>query len=104
MQGKRVALLETRLGKQLVELVERRGAVAFHAPALAEVPDLDPAQIAELVRTLEKSPPTMAIFQTGVGTQALFAATDALHLTSVLQKILSNAIVVARGPKPGGAL
>src|SRR4051812_49312937 len=92
------------MGKQLVELVERRGAIAFHAPALSEVPDLDPAQIAELLRALEKSPPAAIIFQTGVGTQALFAATDRFSLTGKIQDLLKKSIVVARGPKPSAAL
>ena len=38
MKGKRIAVLEARLGKQLADLVEGRGGVPFHAPALAEVP------------------------------------------------------------------
>src|SRR5438445_12753406 len=100
MQGKRIAVLETRLGKQLVELVESRGGIAFHAPALAEVPDLDPAQIRELVESLRGAPPKAAIFQTGVGTRALFGATDGLGLTSELQNLLAKSIVIVRGPKP----
>jgi uroporphyrinogen-III synthase len=81
MQGKRVAVLESRLGRELAELVAGRGAQPFHAPALAELPDLDPQAIAALVKSLEARPAKLAIFQTGVGTRALFAATDSLSLT-----------------------
>src|SRR5688572_21967834 len=104
MKAKRIAILESRLGEQMVELVAKRGGVPVHAPALAELPDLDPQQIAALVRSLEERPAKLAIFQTGVGTKALFAATDSLGLTQSLLEILSNAVVVARGPKPTGAL
>ena len=104
MKGKTIAVLESRLGKQLVELIERRGGVPFHAPALAEVPDLDPGQIKALVGSLKASPPKVVVFQTGVGTQALFGATDSLGLTQDLFEILSGTIVVARGPKPTAAL
>ncbi len=104
MRGKRVAVLESRLGTQLVELVARRGAIPVHAPAMAEVPDIDPQAIDALVRSLEQAPPRAAIFQTGVGTEALFAATDSLGLTKSLLKILEAALVVVRGPKPTGAL
>jgi len=83
LRGKNVAILESRLGRQLVELVEGRGGVAIHAPALAELPDLDPGAIAALVGSLEARPAKLAIFQTGVGTRALFAATDSLGLTAV---------------------
>jgi uroporphyrinogen-III synthase len=104
MKAKRVAILESRLGEQMVELVAKRGGVPVHAPALAELPDLDPQQIAALVRSLAERPAKLAIFQTGVGTKALFAATDSLGLTQSLLEILSKAVVVARGPKPTGAL
>lgn len=104
MRGQRVAVLESRLGKQLVELVASRGGAPFHAPALAEVPDLDPSAIAALVGSLAQRPATLVIFQTGVGTRALFAATDALNLTIQLKEILEKAQVAVRGPKPAGAL
>jgi uroporphyrinogen-III synthase len=104
VRGKRIAVLESRLGRQLVELIEGRGAVVFHAPALAEIPDLDPAQIAGLVASLKDKPPAVAIFQTGVGTRALFSATDALRLTAGFLTILEKTTVAVRGPKPSAAL
>ena len=104
MKGKRIAILESRLGKQLAGLVEGRGGVPIHAPALAEVPDLEPQAIAALIRSLQASPAKAVIFQTGVGTRALFGATDSLGLTQNLLEVLSGTIVVARGPKPTAAL
>jgi len=104
MRGKRVAVLESRLGRELAELVAGRGAEPFHAPALAELPDLDPGAIAELIASLEKRPAKLAIFQTGVGTRALFAATDSLSLSEKLLALLKGMTVAVRGPKPTGAL
>ena len=104
MKAKRIAILESRLGKELAELVTKRGGVPFHAPALAELPDLDPQAIGALVRSLEQRPAKLFVFQTGVGTRALFAATDALGLTPKLLRMLERTIVAARGPKPTGAL
>ena len=104
MKAKRIAILESRLGEQLADLVKQRGGVPFHAPALAELPDLDPQQIAALVRSLEEKPAKLAIFQTGVGTRALFAATDSLGLTPKFLQMLEKTTVAARGPKPTGAL
>ena len=104
MKSKRIAILESRLGEQLVSLVSQRGGVPFHAPALAELPDLEPQKIAELMRSLEQRPPKLAIFQTGVGTRALFAALDGLKQTQFFLRLLDKAIVVVRGPKPTGAL
>jgi uroporphyrinogen-III synthase len=104
MRGKKVAILESRLGSQLVDLVAQRGGIPFHAPALAELPDLDPGEIGALLHSLEREPAKLAVFQTGVGTRALFAATDSLGLTQKLVQILSDAVVAVRGPKPTGAL
>jgi uroporphyrinogen-III synthase len=104
MQQKQVAILEARMGEQLAGLVAQRGGVPFRAPALAELPDLDPQAIAALVQSLQQRPAKLAIFQTGVGTKALFAVTDSLGLTGAFSKLLSDTLVAARGPKPTGAL
>ena len=104
MKGKRIAVLETRLGKQLADLVMQHGGVPFHAPALAELPDLEPDKIAALVESMEQRPPKLTVFQTGVGTRALFAATDGLGVTPRFLALLEKTIVVVRGPKPSGAL
>jgi uroporphyrinogen-III synthase len=74
------------------------------APALAEVPDIDRDRIARLLADLESRPPRAAVFQTGVGTRALFEAADALGMTSGLLRVLSGCTVVARGPKPTAVL
>ena len=104
MKAKRIAILESRLGEQLADLVKQRGGVPVHAPALAELPDLEPEKIRALVQSLEQQPAKLFIFQTGVGTKALFAATDALGITEAFLKLLWNATVAVRGPKPTGAL
>jgi uroporphyrinogen-III synthase len=104
MHGKRVAILESRFGEQLAELVARYGAEPLRAPALAEVPDLDTSFIRALIADLQREPPAAAVFQTGVGTHALFRATDELKLTEALSGLLAETTVVVRGPKPTAAL
>ncbi len=104
MKGKTVAILESRVGDHLVDLVRKHGAETLHAPALAEVPDIDPEAIRSLLGDLRERPLRLAIFQTGVGTRALFSATDALALTEQLLELLARTKVAARGPKPTGAL
>jgi uroporphyrinogen-III synthase len=88
----------------MVDLVARRGGVPFHAPALAELPDLDSKAIAALVESFQETPAKLVIFQTGVGTRALFAATDGMQLTEKLKEMLVKGIVAVRGPKPTAAL
>src|SRR3979490_2584712 len=103
MRGKKGAILESRLGAHVADLVAQRGGVPFHAPALAELPDLDPAAIGALLRSVEGRPGKAAVFQTGVGTKALFGATDALGLTAKLLELVSRMVVAVRGPKPTAA-
>src|SRR5580704_814260 len=76
MKGKTVAILESRMRDHIASLVRKYGGTPFSAPALAEIPDVDPAHIDELIRHWNSGPPDIFIFQTGVGTRALFAATD----------------------------
>ncbi|HMK14317.1 MAG TPA: uroporphyrinogen-III synthase [Burkholderiales bacterium] len=104
MQGKTVALLESRIKDQLAELVAKQGGKPFSAPALSEVPDLDTGYIARLIHEWQENPVKAVIFQTGVGTKALFNAADSLGLTGILQQLLAQTTVVVRGPKPTAVL
>lgn len=104
MKPQVVAILETRTGEHLGELVARRGAIPMLAPALEEVADVDPAAVTALLEQWRTHPFQMVIFQTGVGTRGLFQATDALGATVELLDLLSHAQVVVRGPKPTGEL
>lgn len=104
MIGKTIAILENRYGEELATLLTKRGALAMRAPALVEIPDMDAQYIARLVTELEAALPGAFIFQTGVGAQALFQATDRLGITERLLAVLANTKVVARGPKPVGPL
>jgi uroporphyrinogen-III synthase len=104
MKSKVVAILETRTGAHLGELIARRGGIPMLAPALEEVPDVDPRAVAALLAQWRAEPFSIVIFQTGVGTRALFQATDSAGLTTELLRLLDPATVVVRGPKPVGEL
>src|ERR1700680_3716813 len=104
MKYKGVAILETRTGAHLGELIARRGGTPLLAPALEEVPDIDSQAVASLLTRWRSEPFKIVIFQTGVGTRALFQATDAAGLTGELLRHLSSSVVVVRGPKPVGEL
>jgi uroporphyrinogen-III synthase len=104
MKSKVVAILETRTGEHLAELIARRGGEPMRAPALEEVPDVDSDRLADLLDGSAAHPFTMAIFQTGVGTRALFEAAEGLGSTPALSRMLERTVVVVRGPKPLGEL
>jgi uroporphyrinogen-III synthase len=104
MKSKVVAILETRTGAHLGELIARRGGIPMLAPALEEVPDVDPQAVVSLLAQWRSDPFKMVIFQTAVGTRALFGATDSAGLTDELLQHLKASVVVVRGPKPVGEL
>jgi uroporphyrinogen-III synthase len=104
MKDKTIAILESRGGGQIAALVEKYGGTPVLAPALAEIPEAEPARIEALIRSFAASPPAIFIFQTGVGTRALFDTADSLKLTPALLQVLEQAHVVARGPKPAAVL
>jgi len=104
MQNKTIAILEARAAEQMADLVRKYGGTPFSAPALAELPDVDPAHISQLIDEWATNPPDVFVFQTGVGTKALFATTDSLGLTDRLLQLLAAKWVVVRGPKPTAVL
>src|ERR1700679_1619485 len=99
MKSKVVAILETRAGEHLGELIARRGGIPMLAPALEEVPDVDPRAVEALLAQWRVARFGIAIFPAGVGTRALFQATDAAGLTGEVLRSLDAATVVGRGPK-----
>jgi uroporphyrinogen-III synthase len=104
MKSKVVAILETRTGAHIAELVARRGGVPMLAPALEEIPDIDARAMLVLMEQWRLRPFKIGIFQTGVGARALFSAADAAGATAELTQLLARAIVAVRGPKPVGEL
>ena len=104
MKNKRIAVLESRFGEHLIDLLAKQGAIPFHAPALAEEPDLDPEAIRRLIADWVAHPVKLAIFQTGVGTCMLFEAVDLLGLGEQLLGLLARSVVAVRGPKPTAIL
>src|SRR5258706_5505650 len=104
MKDKRVAVLESRFGEHLAVLLEKQGGIAFRAPALAEEPDLDPEAIRRLIADWQVHPVKLAIFQTGVGTRALFEAVDKLGLGGQLAGLRAGRLVGGGGAKPTAVL
>lgn len=104
MKSQVVAILETRTGVHLGELIARRGGTPLLAPALEEVPEVDAQQVASLLDGWRADPFRLVIFQTGVGTRALFRATEELGRAEELRSALAASTVAARGPKPTGEL
>jgi hypothetical protein len=63
MKSKVIAILETRTGAHLGELIARRGGIPMLAPALEEVPDVDPQAVVSLLAQWRIKPFKIVIFQ-----------------------------------------
>jgi uroporphyrinogen-III synthase len=102
--GARVALLESRLADETAALVRRLGGDPISAPAVLEVEiDADP-QVDAFIDRLASAPDAIVVFLTGAAVTRVFAAAERLGRASALQHALGQARLVARGPKPTGAL
>src|SRR5262245_2834402 len=104
MGGRVIALLEARRASELAQLVAAYGGVARSAPALREEPLDDLGAIADFLDRLRARPADLVLFQTGVGTRALFRGVEALGRVDEWRAALERAVVAVRGPKPTAAL
>ena len=104
LYGLRVALMQARYARELAALVEREGGVPLLCPCLREVRNEDDDELRGRLAALVAAPPDVFVFQTGVGTQALFDLAADGGLADGLAAIVREALVVARGPKPSTVL
>src|SRR5260370_12599019 len=74
------------------------------ADAWEGVGDVDAEGVSSLMERWRIDRFKICIFQTGVGTRALFAAADAAGLGAELLELVAASTVVVRGPKPVGEL
>jgi uroporphyrinogen-III synthase len=103
-RGARIALLEARLATETAAMVRRLGGVPVIAPALAEEALDADAEVAAFVDRLLADNEPLVVFLTGSAASRLFAIGERLGRSADLTAGLRRAIIVARGPKPTGAL
>lgn len=102
--GAKVALLEARLAKETAAMVARFDGIPVPAPALAEHPLDADGDVAACIDRLLARPGAIVVLLTGVAVTRLFAAAERAQREVQLADALSRSVVVARGPKPSGAL
>ncbi|HEV8247133.1 MAG TPA: uroporphyrinogen-III synthase [Polyangiaceae bacterium] len=99
-----VALLESRMGRELARLVEKHGGEPLCVPALRECPDLAADTARELIDGLAGDRNEVVVFMTGVAVSLLFEVAEQLGRRPELVAALRRLTTVARGPKPTAAL
>jgi uroporphyrinogen-III synthase len=102
--GARVAVLETRMNRELARLVERYGGEAVSAPALREISAAEDDEIGVLLDGLSAGRFDAIVFPTGVSVTRLVERADALGRRAELIASLHRVTTVCRGPKPSAAL
>src|SRR5258708_28263096 len=92
--GLRVGLLQTRYAHELAALIERIGGVPVLAPCLREVRNDGDEELRERLSEVVSAPVHVFIFQTGVGTAALFDLAGEAGLGGRLAETVQGALVV----------
>jgi uroporphyrinogen-III synthase len=104
LQGLRVVCFESRRAKEMAELIRRYDGEPIVAPSMREVPLSDNRAALDLVPQIEAGSFDMLILMTGVGTKALNEILRTQFPQERILAALSKLQLVARGPKPIGAL
>ena len=103
-QGLTVASFESRMAKEMENLIRRYGGNPLVAPALREIPLEDNSAALRFGARLLTEQIDILVLLTGVGTKALFDILQTRHPLSDIIAALRQTVLVARGPKPVAAL
>ncbi len=99
-----VALLESRMGRELARLVEKHGGEPLCVPAVREHHELDAETARRLITLLANGEYDIAVFMTGVAVSMLFEVGEQIGRRPDLVAGLRRVTTVCRGPKPTAAL
>jgi len=102
--GPKVALLESRMSRELARLVVKHGGEPISVPALKEENEESREAVAEIISELAQGRYEVVIFMTGVAVSHLFEAAERLGERARLVAGLLSLTTVTRGPKPTAAL
>jgi uroporphyrinogen-III synthase len=102
--GLRVLALESRYPKEIRRLIVSHGGQPVIAPALREVRLNPNAQAYDFVSELAQKHFDMVIFLTGAGIRGLVSSDEGVVSPERFSSYLRAVKVLARGPKPAGAL
>jgi uroporphyrinogen-III synthase len=104
LAGFTVAVTAARRAEEIIGLLERRGAMVLHAPALRIVPLADDTELREATAELIAEPPDTVVATTGIGFRGWMEAAEGWGLGDELRAALGDAALLARGPKATGAI
>jgi uroporphyrinogen-III synthase len=100
----RVALLESRMSRELARLVEKHGGEPVCVPAVRECNEVDAQTAERLIGALSIGSYDTVVFMTGVAVSRLFEVAEQVGRRPDLVAGLRRVTTVCRGPKPTAAL
>src|SRR4051812_34177465 len=104
LSGYTVGVTSDRRRDELAGLLESRGARVVLAPALRIVPIADDAELKAATRACLETPPDIVLVNTGIGMRGWLEAAEGWGLADPLREVLSQAYLIARGPKARAAV
>ncbi|MFF8031206.1 MULTISPECIES: uroporphyrinogen-III synthase [unclassified Streptomyces] len=104
LAGFTVGVTAARRADELGALLERRGAVVQHAPALRIVPLADDSELLAATEDIIGQAPDIAVATTAIGFRGWVEAADGWGLGEDLLAKLRGVRILARGPKVKGAI
>ncbi|QNG19396.1 uroporphyrinogen-III synthase [Rhodococcus triatomae] len=102
--GFTVGITASRRAEEFATLLTRRGASVVHAPAIRIIPLADDTELERVTREIVADPPKIVVATTGIGFRGWVEAADGWGLAEKLGEALSQARLLARGPKAKGAI
>jgi uroporphyrinogen-III synthase len=99
-----IALLESRMSRELARLVEKHGGDPLCVPAVRECPEFTPQVAERLLEDLAGDRHEVVVFMTGVAVSLLFETAEQIGRRPDLVAALRRLTTVCRGPKPTAAL
>jgi uroporphyrinogen-III synthase len=104
LTGFTVAVTAERRREEMTALLERRGARVVSAPAISIVPLVDDEALHAATSACIGLAPDLVIATTGIGFRGWLEAAEGWGLGDTLRATLGQAKIIARGPKPCGAI
>jgi uroporphyrinogen decarboxylase len=102
--GLTVASFESRMAKEMEDLIRRNGGVPRVAPSMREIPLTENPRAFEFFERLRQGGFDLLVLMTGVGTRALFQSLETRHTREEVVEPFKNIPLIVRGPKPVKAL
>jgi uroporphyrinogen-III synthase len=104
LTGYRIAVTSARRSEELCALLSRQGAEVSSAAAINMIALPEDEELQSNTESVIANPPDILVAHTGIGFRGWVAAAEGWGLSTQLIASLSNARVLARGPKATGAL